>query len=75
MEMKKRLLMTFKTAGDKKVSIGVDSPKDDLDENDIKVAMETILSNNIFAPGGESLVSLIEAKVVVTDTTEFDLVL
>lgn len=75
MQMKKRLLMTFQTAGDKKVSIGVDSPKDDLNENDIKVAMETILSNNIFAPSGESLVSLIEAKVVVTDTTEFDLVL
>ena len=75
MEVKKRLLMTFKTDGDKKVSIGVDDPKENLTEAEIIAAMDAILANNIFAPNGESFVATVGAKVVETGTQEFDLVL
>ena len=74
METKKRLVMNFKTTGDKKVSISVDDPRDDLTEFEVKAAMTLILSSNIFLPNGDELALLIDAKVVETDTTSYDLV-
>ena len=73
MEIKTKLLMTFKTSDDKKVSITVDNPREDLTETEIKEAMNTII--DIFSPNGGSLVSAVSAKVVQTDTTDYDLVL
>ena len=73
MEQTKRLVMTFKTDGDKKVSLVVDDPRDDISESEIKAAMDLVVSKNIFAPNGADIVSAVEAKVVVTDTTAYDL--
>ena len=74
MELNKKLVMTFKTTDDKKVSISVDNPREDLSENEIKSAMELIKDKNIFAPNGADLAALVSAKVVQTDTTNYDLV-
>ena len=73
MEQTKRLLMTFKTTDDKKVSLSVDNPTEDITESEIKDAMDLVVSKNIFAPNGADIVSAVEAKVVVTDTTSYDL--
>ena len=73
MEIKTKLIMNFKTELDKKVSITVDSPRTDLTEEEIHDAMLLILSKDIFNINGSSLVSLVDAKVVTTDTTEYDL--
>ena len=70
MEIKTKLIMNFKTELDKKVSITVDSPRTDLTEEEINNAMLLILSKDIFNINGASLVSLVDAKVVTTDTTE-----
>ena len=75
METKKRLLMNFMSELDRKVSIAVDDPREDITENEIKEVMDLIVEKNIFAPNGADLVATVEAKIVVTDTTEFDLVL
>lgn len=75
MELTKRLLMTFKNSDDKKISLSVEDPKDDITEEEIKSAMELILAKNIFAPNGMDLVAVVEAKIVVTDTTPYDLVI
>ena len=69
----KKLVMTFKTDYDRNVSISVDNPKSSLNENTIKTAMQTIVDQNIFAPAGEQLVSLVEAKIVVTNTDEYEI--
>ena len=74
MELNKKLVMTFKTTDDKKVSLTVDNPREDLSEEEVKTAMELIKEKNIFAPGGADLASLVSAKVVQTDTTNYDLV-
>ena len=66
--------MTFKTTDDKKASLTVDNPREDLTEEEVKTAMELIKEKNIFAPGGADLASLVSAKVVETDTTNYDLV-
>ena len=73
MEQTKRLVMTFKTTDDKKVSLSVDNPREDITESEIKDAMDLVVSKNIFAPNGADIVSAVEAKGVVTDTTAYDL--
>ena len=75
METKKRLLMTFKTNNDKKVSISIDNPRTDLAEGEIKTAMDVILASDIFIPDGSALVELVGAKIVQTDTNNYDLVI
>ena len=74
MELNKKLVMTFKTSDEKKVSISVDNPREDLTEEEVKTAMELIKEKNIFAPNGADLAALVSAKVVQTDTTNYDLV-
>jgi len=75
MDITKKLIMTFKSSDDKKVSISVDNPRENLTESEIKEAMDTIIEKNIFSPNGGSLVSVVCAKVVQTDTTDYDLAL
>ncbi len=74
METKRRLVMSFKSDLDKTVSISVDDPRENLTEAEIKVVMDMIVEKNIFAPNGADIVQAVEAKIVVTDTTEYDLV-
>ena len=69
----KKLVMVFATNKDKNVSLSVDKPKSSLNETQIKSAMETIVAQNIFAPNGEDLVKCVEAKIVTTNTNEYDL--
>ena len=70
-----RLIMTFKTTDDKSVSLSIDDPREDITETEIKTAMELVVSKNIFAPGGADILKAVGAKVVVTDTTAYDLVI
>ena len=73
METTKKLVMTFLTDCDNKVSLTVDNPHPSLEESVIKTAMQTIIEKDIFAPRMEKLVEMVEAKIVVTNKTEYDL--
>ena len=73
MEVKK-LLMSFKTHDDRKVSLTVDNPREDITEAEIKTVMDLIVSKNVFSSNKADLVKALDAKIFVTDTTEFDLV-
>ncbi|MGL5714634.1 MAG: DUF2922 domain-containing protein [Paraclostridium sp.] len=73
--IKKRLVMTFKDAMEDRVSLSVDEPRADVTEQEIKDVMDVVLLKNLFHNDGVSLVSSVEAKVVVTDTTEYDLII
>ena len=75
METTKKLIMSILTNDDRKVSLSVDNPWEDITETEIKSAMDLVIEKNIFAPNGADILSGVEAKVVVTDTTEYDLVL
>ena len=75
MNVTKKLLMTFKTDEDKNVSISIEDPRENLTESEILEAMNLIIANNVFAPNGEALVEKVGAKVVETETQEYDLVL
>ena len=69
-----KLLMTFMTQFGRKVSLFVTDPREDITESEIKSVMDLIIEKNIFAPNGEDIVSAKDAKIVQTETTEFDLV-
>ena len=69
-----KLLMTFMTQFGIKVSLFVTDPREDITESEIKAVMDLIIEKNIFAPSGEDIVTAKDAKVVQTETTEFDLV-
>ena len=73
MKTTKRLLMRFKTTADKICSIAVDNPREDITEFEIKAAMTLILSRNVFLPNGDELASLVDAKIVTTNTNEYEL--
>jgi hypothetical protein len=75
MNVTKKLLMTFKTDEDKNVSISVEDPKPNLTESEILEAMNLIIEKDVFMPNGEALVEKVGAKVVETETQEYDLVL
>ena len=47
MEINKRLVMTFKTTDDKKVSLSVDDPREDITESEIKSAMDLVVAKNV----------------------------
>ena len=69
----KKLVMVFGTNKEKNVSLSIDKPKSSLNQTQIKSAMETLVAQNIFAPNGEDLVKCVEAKIVTTNTNEYDL--
>ncbi len=73
MKTTKRLVMVFKTDSDNNVSLSIDNPKDSLQESAIKSAMETVIAKDVFAPREEKLVALVEARIVVTNTNEYEL--
>lgn len=73
METSLKLVMTFKSAGDKTVNLTVDDPRDDISEAEVISAMNLILEKNIFSPDNVDLKEAVKAKVIQTETTEFDL--
>lgn len=75
MKMAVRLLMSFRAVNGKTVTLGLDEPKTDINETEIKSTMQLILDKNVFAPGGSNLAELVGAKVVQTQTTDYDLLI
>lgn len=75
METSMNLVMTFLNQSNSRVSLTVQDPREDITEAEIKEAMELVVSKNIFSPNGLDLVSAVDAKVIVTETTPFDLVI
>ena len=71
----KKLVMVFKNSVGKNVSISIDDPKDNITETEIKTTMELIVEKNIFKKNDYAFVEAVEAKIVTTDTTEYDSVL
>ena len=72
METSLKLMMTFKTAGDKTINLSIDDPRSDINEEEVQNAMNLIVEKNIFSPGDFDIKEALKAKIVQTETTEFD---
>ena len=73
MDTSTKLVMTFAALGGKTVNLTIDDPKSNLQESEVIDAMNLIIEKNIFCPGEVDLVEAVKAKVVETNSTEYDL--
>lgn len=74
METVLKLVMTFENEDGGKVNLSIVDPRGDINEQEIKEAMELVVEKDIFQPNGLSLVKPLYARIVNTETTEFELV-
>ena len=66
-----KAMMVFKRADGKNASITVANADATIDTAQINGAMDTIVTQNIFAPEQMDLVAKVEGKLITTDTQEF----
>lgn len=69
-----KLVMTFENEDGGKVNLSIVDPRHDIEEQEIRQVMELVVEKDIFEPNQLSLVKPLYAKIVNTETTEFDLV-
>lgn len=69
-----KLVMTFENEDGGKVNLSIVDPKGGIEEQEIREVMQLIVDKDIFEPNQLSLVKPLYAKIVNTQTTEFDLV-
>lgn len=66
-----KLVMVFKNAMDKNVSMTIPNIKPTVTQAEAVALMDTILTANVFAPDNSSLVSKVDCKMVETTTSDF----
>lgn len=71
--MNKYLKMVFKTEEDKKVSIRVTAPEENLDAQEVKAVMDLIIQKNAIFTNSGDLVAIDSAVIVETSTTDLEL--
>ena len=69
-----KLVMTFENEDGGKVNLSIVDPRHDIEEQEIREAMQLVVDKDIFQPNQLSLVKPLYARIVNTETTEFDLV-
>jgi hypothetical protein len=69
MAITKNLEMIFQSLDGRSVTITVPDPKDDLTQNEVETAMNTIIAKNIFQSSGGDLVAISEARIVQREVT------
>ena len=69
-----KLVMTFENEDGGKVNLSIVDPRDNISEEEIRQVIELVVEKNIFEPNGLAIVKPLYAKIVNTETTEFDLV-
>jgi len=65
--LKRTLEMIFKKTDDKTAKLTVADPREDLTGDQVKTAMENIISQNIFLISGTELSAVHEAKIITVD--------
>ena len=74
METVLKLVMAFENEDGGKVNLSIVDPKGGIQEQEIREVMELVVEKDIFQPNQLSLVKPLYARIVNTETTEFDLV-
>ena len=69
-----KLVMTFENEDGGKVNLSIVDPREDIEEQEIRQVMQLVVDKDIFEPNQLSLVKPLYARIVNTQTTEFDLV-
>ncbi|SMB88537.1 Protein of unknown function [Desulfonispora thiosulfatigenes DSM 11270] len=71
--MAKTLQLSFVDADNKKVSMTVNDPREDLTGLEVKAAMDQIIAQNIFTSSkNKDLVAISGARIIDRDVTELE---
>ena len=70
---KKVLVLEFKDSENKTGSIRIDSPKEDLTDEDVAAAMEGFVDSEVFTNKGLLFAKAHGAKIVTTSIKELDI--
>ena len=62
--MEKTLRLIFRNAEGRQTTLSVKDPVDDIDETEVEIAMDLILSSDIFDTTGGSIVEKVRAEIV-----------
>lgn len=72
--MEKTLVLVFKNADGKNVSLSLAAPREDVTGLEVAQAMQDIITNDIFTSSGGDLVEVSAARIVSREVTELELV-
>jgi hypothetical protein len=72
--MPKTLEMIFENTLGKNARVSVPDPKEDLDPQEVKTAMDAILAGNIFTTPGGDMEKILGARIVSREVEELELV-
>ncbi|MFO1444906.1 DUF2922 domain-containing protein [Bacillus sp. Bva_UNVM-123] len=71
--MEKLLELTFLTDLGKQSRISIDNPKEPIEPNDVKLAMEQIIAANIFQSSNGTLVAVKGVRAIERNVTEYEI--
>jgi hypothetical protein len=71
--IKSKLEMEFKDVEGKKFGISLEDPKEDLNEMEVKEAMNQVINKNIFATKAGDIVEAVGARLVTTTVEELEI--
>lgn len=66
-----KIVMNFKNSGDKNTTMTIPDAKPTVTQAEAVAAMDAILTADIFRPGGFSLLSKVDCKLVETTESDF----
>ena len=67
------LQMIFKNQNNRNFTISIDDPRQDLTGSEVKTAMDTIVSKNVFQTTGGDVIEAAEARIIDTQIVELEL--
>jgi elongation factor P hydroxylase len=68
--MARRLEMVFTNAAGRRSTISVDNAREDITQQEVQSAMETIVSRGIFTTSGGDITAIDSARIIATEITE-----
>lgn len=68
--MARRLEMIFSNQAGRRATISVDNVREDVTQQEVQSAMDTILDRGVFTTNGGDLLAIGSARIVATEITE-----
>lgn len=65
-----RLELIFEDTDGKKMTVGLDNPREDLESEEVKKVMDDILKANIFRNKNRELRSIVSARIVTREVED-----
>lgn len=68
-----KLQMIFKNLEDRRVTLSVDNPRNDLTGEEVRNTMDNIIETNVFDSNGGDITTTVRARIVRTTIEEIEI--